>query len=130
MNTNYKRTLLGYSPNEVNEKINQLEMKFEEELNGYNKELSVSIEKNNTLKQELEEINLEMESYKKLKEKLQEVLYSSFIEDFSKIYDSEKMLNEMIKYKTHILETQEKKESEINLSINKLLERIECILAE
>lgn len=130
MKTNYKRTLMGYSPKEVEERINGLDVQFKEEFNKYNDELSVSIKKNNGLKQELEELQLKMKSYKEFKENLKEILYGSFVESFNKVYDSEKMLNEMIKYKTQILEKQEKKESEIKLSINKLLKEIDCILDE
>lgn len=128
MKTNYKRTLRGYSSNEVNEKITQLDIEFNEEINKYSSELSISIENNNKLKQELEQLKLKMKSYKESKEKVQEVLYGSFVQAFSKVYDSEKMLNEMIEYKTQILETQEKKESEIKSSINKLLKEVDCII--
>lgn len=128
MKTNYKRTLRGYSSNEVNEKITQLDIEFNEEINKYSSELSISIENNNKLKQELEELKLKIKSYKESKEKVQEVLYGSFVQAFSKVYDSEKMLNEMIEYKTQILETQEKKESEIKASINKLLKEVDCII--
>ncbi|KZL92153.1 hypothetical protein [Clostridium magnum] len=128
MKTNYKRTLRGYSSNEVNEKITQLNIEFKEEFNKYSSELSISTENNKKLKQELEELKLKMKSYKESKEKLQEVLYGSFVQAFGKVYDSEKMLNEMIEYKTQILETQEKKDSEIKSSINKLLKEVDCII--
>jgi uncharacterized sodium:solute symporter family permease YidK len=78
----------------------------------------------------LEELELKMKSYKEFKEKLAETLYGSFVESFNKVYNSEKMLNEMIEYKTQILKKQEKKESEIKLSINKLLKEVDCILDE
>lgn len=128
MKTNYKRAFLGYSTKEVDERINGLDVQFKEELNKYNSELSVSMENNNKLKQELEELQLKMKSYKEFKEKLAEILYSSFVESFNKVYDSEKMLSEMIEYKTQILKKQEKKESEIKLSINKVLKEIDYIL--
>lgn len=128
MKTNYKRAFLGYSTKEVDERINGLDVQFKEELNKYNSELSVSMENSNKLKQELEELQLKMKSYKEFKEKLEEILYSSFVESFNKVYDSEKMLSEMIEYKTQILKKQEKKESEIKLSINKVLKEIDYIL--
>jgi hypothetical protein len=128
MKTNYKKTFRGYSFNEVNEKITELDLEFKEEFNKYNSQLSIGIKNNNKLKQELEKLKLKMKSYKESKAKLQGALYGSFVQSFSKVYDSEKMLNEMIEYKTQILENQEKKESEIKASINKLLKEVDCIL--
>jgi hypothetical protein len=130
MGDKFKRAITGYKPNEVNKIIELQNSEFEREYKENNNEFAAVITENEMLKRELENIKQQMSSHKAPREKLENILYTNYIEAASLVYEEEKKLERMIREKTSILEIQKNKSLEIKASINKLLSEVQEIIED
>jgi phage shock protein A len=124
----FKRSFLGYKQDDVEKLIHQENRMFEEENVKLRKELASLIEDNKRLKENLNDIRQQMQVYKNLRKELEEQLYHTHIDASGIVYDAEKKYEEMIKQKVEMMQAQEKKNKEIQSSINKLIREIHSIL--
>ena len=96
----------------------------------YEKQISVLIEENKKLQEEIKVLESTMTEFKVAKNILQQRLYSSHMEICRMLKDSEKKFEDMIQYKKSILTAQQDKNAQIKASINKLMDQIQFIIHE
>ncbi|MCM8710208.1 DivIVA domain-containing protein [Clostridium sp. SYSU_GA19001] len=130
MGEKFKRAFLGYKIDEVKQFINNEKAEFDKLYKESNSEFDAVAAENKMLKEELENIKKQISSYKDSKDRLQNILYKSYIQAAASLYDEQKKLETMIKEKTDILESQKSKNAEIKASINKLLSEIKIIVED
>ena len=108
MNNNFKKSLIGYKDKAVKNQINELNLKNEESLKVYKDQLNELIKENQRLKDEVQQVEVQLLKNKEIEQKIQETIYKKFIEDCEKVYSIEQKYREMVNYKKRILTLIEK----------------------
>jgi hypothetical protein len=130
MGNRYKRSLIGYKPDEVRIRVEQISDEFDRKYDEQKQILSNLTEENVKLKEELEQLRRAVSEHKEPKLKMGELLYNMHIKASKVVYDADKKSKQIIQEKTDILRHQENKNLEIKLSINKLLKEVHSILED
>lgn len=126
----YKKTLIGYKPKEVEKRIYFLNSSFEKEWNEYNKELVELLGENKKLKQEVEQLEAQMHSYKDMRKQLEEKLYRAHLSACCGVHETGGRFDDMLLYKVDVIKNQQKKSLEIKSSITRLLEQLREIVED
>lgn len=121
---------MGYDDKDVEGQFSKEKGRFKTEYAKYERELESLTNKNQRIKKEITELEAQMVDYKKTRKEIERRLYTAHIEASKKVYKTGKKFDEMVEYKTKIIEKQQSKNVQIKGSINKLIEKIQAIINE
>jgi predicted nucleic acid-binding Zn-ribbon protein len=130
MDKRFKKALLGYKPKEIEEILNEENSNFEKAYKEYSKELTITAEENERLKEELESIKQSTASFKDSKKAVQDMLYEAHIDTVKLLYEAEKRFEGMVTEKSGVLQMQKAKNESIKASVNRLVNDVEAIVKD
>jgi predicted nuclease with TOPRIM domain len=130
MNKKFKSSFLGYNPEKVINEVEKQNMEFEKAYNLHKNRLNNLLKENVKLNEEKDALCSQMAGYKTSMKDLEKLLFETYINACTVVYNSNKNLDEMVKEKTTILKERENKNNEVNQSINNLIEQVQMILGD
>lgn len=130
MGKKFKKSLVGYNPADVKNEIKKQENEFYTLFNSYSVELDMLTKKNKELKEQLKLLKEQTTNNKIQSEELKKGLYAKYMDACTRIYEVEKKLEEMVAYKSSVLQNKQRKNHEIQSTISKLSNELNAMIKE
>lgn len=130
MEENIKRSLIGYRPTDVKKYIALKNEEHLQKYSNYEKELTNLKEENVRLKNEVEALDKQMQEYKEIQKKIENILYNAHIDACTRTYETASRFEEMLEYKMTIIRNQHQKNEEIKTLISRLMKKVSSIVEE
>lgn len=127
MGAEFRKVMFGYNTEEVDKRISAIEEEIAKNMESAETALKNAINENKELIEKLDQINKEKAEYEEFRLKIADMLLKAFIDASEEVYNFKTQADATIEEKTEKLHELKMKNSEINTSIEKLLEKLENI---
>ena len=116
---------IGYNPKDFESKLMALDREYEKKAIEYSHKLDKLKNENSKLLEEINRLESEIAEYRSAKTELEKNLARKYAEFCKDLYDAENRLNEMVDYKTEVINTLEYKSRELKRQSEGLLDNID-----